>query len=125
MISIEKFETDKLMREDIAVVWGGANYIGKNTSPDDLKHIPNFMQNRRNTIVLIMSGPHRCDLVTSSCVNNERKVFNGKLHKKMKMLHHTEIIDINLNMEHGIEYECNWKRKDCQKDSEEHSKNPH
>jgi len=41
------------------------------------------------------------------------------------MLDHTEIIDINLNMEHGNEYECNWKRKDCWKDSEEHNKNPH
>ena len=40
------------------------------------------------------------------------------------MLDHIEIIDINLNMEHGIEYECSWKRKDCQKDSEEHNKNP-
>ena len=65
------------------------------------------MQNRRHTNVLIMSGPHRCDLVTSSCVNNERMVFNRKLHKKLKMLYHTEIIDINLNMKHGIEYECN------------------
>ena len=50
---------------------------------------------------------------------------NRKLHKKMKMLDHTEIMDINLNMEHGIEYECSWKRKDCQKDSEKHNKNPH
>jgi len=41
----------------------------------------------------------------------------------MKVLDHTEIIDINLNMEH--EYECNWKRNDCQKDSEERNKNPH
>jgi len=96
--STEKVEADKLMREDVAVVWGGANDIGKNASPDDLKHIPNFMQIRRHTNVLRMSGPHRCDLVTSSCVNSERKVFNRKLHKKMKMLDHTEIIDINLTV---------------------------
>jgi radical SAM superfamily enzyme with C-terminal helix-hairpin-helix motif len=98
--SIEKVKTDKLMKQDVAVVWGGANHMGKNASPDDLKHITNFIQNRRHTSVLIMSGPHRCGLVTSSCINNERKVFNRKLHKKMKMLDHTEIIDINLNLEH-------------------------
>jgi len=52
---MEKVETDKLMSENVAVVWGGANDIGKNASPDDLKHIPNFMQNRRHTSVLLMS----------------------------------------------------------------------
>jgi len=54
---MEKVETDKLMREDVVVVWGGANDIGKNASPDDLKHIPKFMQNRRHTNVLLMSVP--------------------------------------------------------------------
>jgi len=56
---MEKVETDELMRADVAVLWGGANDIGKNASPDDLKHIPNFMQNRRHTNVLLMNVPIR------------------------------------------------------------------
>jgi len=57
-------------------VCGGANKISKNESIKGLKSLTQLVQNRRNTNVIIMNAPHRYDLIESSCVNTEIKVFN-------------------------------------------------
>jgi len=93
-------EIDKLTKEDVVVVWGGANDVGKNASNDGLKHISNFVKYRSYTNIVMLNAPHRYDLETSSCVNNEVQAFNRKLFKTMKMFEHTKIIEVNLNREH-------------------------
>jgi hypothetical protein len=90
-------QTVKLIREDVVVVWGGANDIRENASIDGLTHILNFVEHRRHTNTVIMNAPHRYDLVTSSHVNSEVKGFNRKICNRMKRFDHTEIIDVNLN----------------------------
>jgi NAD-dependent SIR2 family protein deacetylase len=71
-----KKETEHMTQKDVVIVCGGANNVSKNESIKGLKHITQFMQNRRNTNVIIMNAPHRFDLEESSCVNKEVKVFN-------------------------------------------------
>jgi hypothetical protein len=74
------------MQKDVVIMCGGANYISKNESIKGLKHITQFMQNRRNTNVIIMKAPHRFDLEESSCVNKEIKAFKKKKKKKKKKI---------------------------------------
>jgi hypothetical protein len=97
-------EIDKLMREDIVFVWGGANDIRKNASTDGLKHISNFVEHRRHTNTVIMNSPQKYDLITSSCVNSKVKAFNRKLCNRMKRFDHIEIIDVDLNTEHFTQH---------------------
>lgn len=47
-----------------------------------------------------MKAPHRHDLDTTSSINNEVKVFNKKLSKKMKMYYYAKVIETNLSKEH-------------------------
>jgi UDP-N-acetylmuramate-alanine ligase len=64
-------------------IWGGANGINKNEINNGLKHIKNFVNNRQNTNIIVVSPPHRY-LDESSCVNKEVVVFNRKLHEIIK-----------------------------------------
>ena len=84
-----KEELDHMTQKDAVIVCGGANNISKNESIKGLKHVTKFVQNRRNTNVIIMKAPHRFDLDESSCVNKDKNVFNKK--KKMERYNHTEL----------------------------------
>ena len=95
-----KEEINKLTKEDVVIVCGGTNDIGKNASSNGLKPLSNFVESRKHTNIIIMSAPHRDDLITSSCVNSEVKVFNRKLHKQMKLFDHAALLDMKLNREH-------------------------
>jgi hypothetical protein len=116
-------EIDRLTREYVVVVWGGANYIRKNASNDGFKHTSNFVEHRRLTNIVIMNAPHRYYLVTSSCVKSKMKAFNRKLCKRMKRFDHIEIIDVKLNREHftqhRLHHECGWKRIDSPENSKQ------
>jgi hypothetical protein len=48
-----KEEIDHMTQDDVVIVCGGANNIGKNESTNGLKHVTQFVQNRRNTNVVI------------------------------------------------------------------------
>jgi hypothetical protein len=82
---------------------GCTNDIGKNESSNGLSHISSFMKNRGHTNVVIMNAPHTHDLDTS-CINNEVKVFNRKLLKKMKMSDYEKVLETNLSREHFTQH---------------------
>jgi len=44
-----------------------------------------------------MTPPNRYDLQDSSFINEEIQVFNRKLHKLLKDMHHVSIINMNLH----------------------------
>jgi hypothetical protein len=69
-----KKEIATLTRDDVIVLWGGSNDIGKNESTKGLSHISNFVKNRGHTNIVIMNAPHRHDLNATTCINNEVKV---------------------------------------------------
>lgn len=78
--NLVKEEIDQLTKKDV-IVCGGTNNISKNESNKGLRYVTQFVQNKRNTNVIIINAPHRFDLEESSCVNKEVKVFNRKLKK--------------------------------------------
>jgi hypothetical protein len=51
-----------------------------------MKNILEFVINANHTYVIIMSAPHRQDLIRNSCVSKEVEAFNRKLYKRLKRL---------------------------------------
>jgi len=66
--------------------------------------VTHFVQNKRNTNVIIMDAPHRFDLEESSCVNKAVKVFNRKLNKIMKRYNHIKVIDMSAKRGHYTQH---------------------
>jgi RNase H-fold protein (predicted Holliday junction resolvase) len=89
---------------DGQIVCGGTNNISKNESNKGLRQVTHFVQNKKNTNVIIMNAPHRFDLEESSCVNKEVKVFNRKLSKIMKRYNHIKVIDISAKTDHYTQH---------------------
>jgi predicted GTPase len=73
---------------------GGAPIVAKNNSTLGMRHLLDFVINATHTNVIVMSAPHRYDLMRNSCVNNEVEVFNSKLHKRLQRLEKVEVIDV-------------------------------
>ena len=72
-------------------------------SPDGLRYISNFVENRRHTNIMKMKAPCRYDVITS-CVNSELKVLNRKQNKRTKLTDHTKVTDINLKRDHFTQH---------------------
>jgi len=69
-INSAREDIKKLKHDDVAVIWGGSNDIGKNNSKEALKHLCYFMKNNQKVKTIIMTAPPRFDLLPTSCVNN-------------------------------------------------------
>jgi hypothetical protein len=95
-----------LSKSDVVVFCGGSNDVSKNKARVALKHISNFVKSNSNTNIILLSAPHRYDLMDLSCVNNEMKSFSRKLKKHVKTSKHTVVLEINPNREfftqHGM-----------------------
>jgi hypothetical protein len=75
-----------------------------------LSHISKFVKNREHTNIVIMNAPHRHDLDTTSCINNEVEGFNRKLLKQMKMYDYAKVMETNLSREHFTQHELHVNR---------------
>jgi hypothetical protein len=68
-----------------------------------------------NTVV--MTAPVRCDLLPSSCVNNEVISFNRQLKKRMAPYNNVKILENGLEREyftkHGLHLNSSGKRMYC------------
>lgn len=63
---------------DVLVVWEGRRDVSRNEASVGVSHIRKFVQGHKNTNVLVMELPGRCDLSANSCVNVENKGLNRK-----------------------------------------------
>jgi RNase H-fold protein (predicted Holliday junction resolvase) len=75
----------KLTKSDVIVFCGGANDVGMNNAKMALKHITDFIKENNPTNIILLSVPHRHNLMESSCVNNEIRSFNRKLMNRVRM----------------------------------------
>jgi len=66
----------------------------------------NFVPNHNQTNVIVMSVPRRYDLDPKSRVNDEVKVYNGKLKKHLKASDNTCVLEVDTNRDlfarHGL-----------------------
>ena len=95
-------------------MWGGTWDIGRNEKEKGLHQIKNFVENHKQTNVIVISVPCRYDLEPKSCVNDEVKVYNRKLKKHLKVPENTCVIEVDSNRDlftrHGLH--MNSKRKE-------------
>ncbi|PNF30585.1 hypothetical protein B7P43_G09959 [Cryptotermes secundus] len=96
----------KLTKSDVVVFCGGSYEVNKNMAKIALNQIISFVETNNHTNFIILSAPHRHDLVDFSCVNNEIKSFNRKLKKQVKISKYTMVLEINPTRElftkHGL-----------------------
>ena len=109
--TIEIVETAKsdirdLKKDDVIIVFGGSNDIGKNKASNSLYNLVKFASEHQHTNIVVMGAPHRHDLAQWSCVNAEAKNFNNKLNKRLKALKNTTVINIDTTRDyytrHGL-----------------------
>jgi hypothetical protein len=55
--------TVNLTKSDVVVVCGGSNDVSKNNSNIALEHILNFIKDNNNTNIILLSMPHKHDLM--------------------------------------------------------------
>jgi hypothetical protein len=89
-----KVKLQQLTENDVVVLWGGSNDIVKNNSTVGMRHLLTFVIKATHTNVIVMSAPHRHDLMSDSCVNKETDKFNGKLRLRLGRLGRVEMIDV-------------------------------
>ena len=86
---------NQLTKEDAVVIWGGSNDIAKNNASTGMKHLLDLVINATHTNIILMSAPHRFDLIETSCVNLEIKNFNSKLRSKLKNIGKVKLIEVD------------------------------
>jgi len=89
-----------LTKNDVVIVCGGANDVAKNNPKTALRHIRNFINSNNHTNIILISVPHRYDLMQSSCVNNEIRSFNRKLVKSVRAFKHASVLEMTSDRNH-------------------------
>jgi len=64
------------------------------------RFLVDFAKNSSHTNVILASVPRRHDLMSSSCVNEEVRVFNQKLMKISKIFGYVSIMEVDPNREY-------------------------
>ena len=82
-----------LTKKDV-IFCGGANDVTKINSKMALRHIGNFIKLNNHTNIILLSVPHRYDLMQSSCVNNEIRSFSRKLMKSVTAYQHASFLEV-------------------------------
>jgi hypothetical protein len=81
---LAKNEIAGLSNGDAVIIWGSSNDVNHNKTMKGLKYLNDFVNQRSNTNIMIVTVPYRHDLLITSCINNEVQIFNRKLHNIMK-----------------------------------------
>jgi hypothetical protein len=99
----------------------GSNDIARCNLTVGMKHLLEFVTNANHTNVILMNAPHRYDLMSNSCVNNEVQKFNRKLRKKVErfgkveMIHVDAVSERNLYTKHGQHLNTEGKESTAKK----------
>ena len=113
--SLARREISHLRRNDSVVIWGGTNDISRNESDAGLSHMRKFSLQNKHTNIIAVTPSHRHDLLDFSCVNQKTAVFNRKLHKQLKDMHHVSMVDTNLTRDkftrHGYHLNSSAKER--------------
>jgi DNA-binding LacI/PurR family transcriptional regulator len=92
MANYVKNDVRSLSKNDV-VFCEGAIDVGRNNSKA-LHQITNFITDNRHTNIILLTAPHRYDVMQASCVNSEITSFNRKLRKMAKVHHHASVLEM-------------------------------
>jgi hypothetical protein len=76
ILNSKTHDISELTKNDVIIVWGETRNVSKDESNKGLTEIRKFMENNKNTNIMIIHLPTRLDLEPMSCINQETKVFN-------------------------------------------------
>jgi hypothetical protein len=80
--------------------------VYRNNTRLALTQFVRFCKDFNNVNIIILDIPHRYDLMETSCVNREIRIYNRKLRKFTKVFKHVSIIEMNNDREtftsHGL-----------------------
>jgi uncharacterized protein (UPF0218 family) len=93
-----------LNKNDFLILWSDANDVAKNNIMKVFRYLVDFAKNGSHTNVILASVPHRHDLMSSSCVNEEGRVFNRKLMKISNIFGHVSFMEVHTNREYYTKY---------------------
>ena len=106
IVGTTKEDIKTLKSDDVVILWGGSNDIGKNNSKEALKHLCNFIKNNQKVNIVVMTAPPRHDLLPSSCVNSEVISYNKQLRNRIKQYNNVKILETDLERKyftkHGL-----------------------
>jgi hypothetical protein len=89
-----------LTGEDLIIIWGGSNDISRNNSKLALNEVHNFVINNPDSNIVLISAPHRHDLIPASCVNAEIVKFKRQIKRIAKLYSHMHLLEPNLDRSH-------------------------
>ena len=87
-------------KNDMVVVFGGTQNMGKNNSILDIYSLTHFMKRSNNTKVIAICHPLRYDMSSSSCVNKKVIRYQVKLWKTVQSFSHVQVINMSSNRNH-------------------------
>ena len=83
-VNTMKEDIKTLKSDDVLIIWGGTNDIGKNNSKEAIRHLCTFIKNNRKVNTIVLTALPRNDLLPSSCINSEVSYYNEQLRKILK-----------------------------------------
>ena len=89
----ERENIQQLTKKDVVAPWGSCNAVARNNSVEGMKHILDFERNSNHTNVILMSVPHRHDVIRNSCVNNVVEAFDRRLWNRMERFENAQMIN--------------------------------
>jgi hypothetical protein len=112
--STAKEELKSLKKDDLVIIWGGANDISRNNSKQALISLSKFVSDNNELNIVLINSPHRHHLSSDSCVNQEVIQFNRQLNKTMKLQSKVKVLELsldrNLFIKHGLHLNSNGKK---------------
>ena len=95
IVNTMKEDIRTLKSDDVLIIWGGTNDIGKNNSKEAIRHLCTFIKNNRKVNTIVLTAPPRNDL-PSSCINSEVSNYNRQLRRRLKQYNNIQILETNL-----------------------------
>jgi hypothetical protein len=112
-----KIEIENLTDRDVLIFWGGSNDVIRKNCNNGLKQILNLVKNNSHTNILLLSLPHRHDLIPTCAVNDEISTFNRKLVKFVNKYQHVSVVKLDLTRQcftrHGLHLNALGKEIVC------------
>ena len=107
-------ERKKMNSDDVLVLWGGSNDISKKNMRNAITEVFELVKDSKETNIVLISAPHRHDLIPNSCVNKEVCKYDRIMKKLVKLYTNVNYLETDLERsnftKHG--FHLNSKGKD-------------
>ena len=114
IINSAEGKISELTIADTVIVFGGRNDIEKSKQYSNLTLTVNFLENTRNTTVILMEVPVRYDAGARPGISEQIVSYNKKLHKVTKRYKHVKLVRVTTSRNHFTTHglHLNYKGKE-------------